>query len=381
MNSAGFPRELLSQSIEHRINYFRNYTIVHPHLKQAYEDLKHLIKYSSSGSLVFLYGPSGVGKTTLIQKLYEDIFNESYSELITNPVKLPAVLIRAVAADNSNFDWKDFFQRLLVGLNDFLPNRRVDNGRWEELHLQNNKILKNDKSSAPMYRRAVENSLKHRNPYSVFIDEAQEIGTVASGRKLLRQTNVLKSLAEETKINHILSGTYELLPLRNLNGQLSRRSIEIHFPRYNAHNLDDRIVFRNVLRTFQLHLPFEETPDLVSHWEYIFERSMGCVGTVKDWLTRSYSWALKKNQKTLTMADLQKREPSVAQSIRSLEEILEGEKNLKSEAEKLQQLREGLGLNTPESKLISRKNKSSKSRNKSVGTRLPKRDPIKKKDH
>lgn len=313
--------------------------------------------------------------------MYEDIFNESYSELVANPVKLPAVLIRAVAPDSTNFDWKDFFQRLLVGLNDFLPDRRVDNGRWEELHFRNNKILKDDRSSAPIYRRAVENSLKHRNPYSVFVDEAQEIGTVASGRKLLGQTNVLKSVAEETEINHILSGTYELLPLRNLNGQLSRRAIEVHFPRYNAHNLEDRTIFRNVLRTFQLHLPFEETPDLVSHWEYIFERSVGCVGTVKDWLTRSYSWALEKKQKTLTIANLEKREPSVAQSIRSLEEILEGEKNLKAEAEKLQKLREGLGLNTPESKLIGQKNKSPKSRNKSVGIRLPKRDPIKSKDH
>jgi hypothetical protein len=31
---------------------------------------------------------------------------------------------------------------------------------------------------------------KHRNPLAVFTDEAQEIGAVASGRKLIRQTNV-----------------------------------------------------------------------------------------------------------------------------------------------------------------------------------------------
>jgi energy-coupling factor transporter ATP-binding protein EcfA2 len=380
VNNTSFPHELLTQSIEDRINYFRNYTIVHPHLKQVYEDLKHSIKYSTSGSLIFLYGPSGVGKTTLIQKLYEDIFEETHSELIADPVRLPAVLTRATAADSSNFDWKDFFQRLLIGLNDFLPDRRVDNTRWEELNLQNNKILENDKTSLSSYRKAAENSLKHRKPYGVFVDEAQEIGTVASSRKLLRQTNVLKSLAEETKISHILSGTYELLSLRNLNGQLSRRSIEIHFPRYNAHSRNQRIIFRNALWTFQQHLPFEEMPDLVSHWEYIFERSVGCVGTVKDWLTRSYSWALEKNKKTLTLEDLQKREPSIAQSIRSLEEILEGEKNLKRGNEALESLRNGLGLNIPEGKLRNHKNKSSARKNKSVGTRLPKRDPIKKKD-
>ncbi len=41
-----------------------------------------------------------------------------------------------------------------------------------------------------------------------------------------------------TSILHCLLGTYELLTFRNLSGQLSRRSIHIHFPRYQVDNTD-----------------------------------------------------------------------------------------------------------------------------------------------
>jgi hypothetical protein len=259
-------------------------------------------------------------------------------------------------------------------MNDVLPDQKIDDGRWEKLNGRNRKVLEGDLASASRYRKAVENNVEHRKPLCIIVDEAQEIGTVSTGRKILRQTNVLKSIAEKTKTNHILSGTYELLPLRNLNGQLSRRSIEIHFPRYDARNIDQRIIFRGVLRTFQQHLPFREPTDLVADWEYLFERSLGCIGTLKDWLTHSLSWALEKNQSTLTLSDLQEREPSVAQAGRSLEEILEGEKNLKKENGQHLKLREALGLNVSEDSSKSPALTTPKKKNKQVGVRRPKRD-------
>lgn len=346
MAKLGFPSELLTQPIQNKIEYFKNFTLVHPHLKQTYDDLLNSIKYSTPGSLIFLYGPSGVGKTTLIQKAYKDFFDLVYIEMLANPSKLPAVLVRAIATDGGMFDWKDYFKRLLLASNDFISDRTVNDKRWENIIYQNNKILNKENTSSSIYRKAVENSLRYRNPAALFVDEAQEIGAVATGRKLLRQTNVLKSIAEETKINHVLCGTYELLPLRNLNGQLSRRSIEIHFPRYDAHDSDQSMMFRTVLRTFEKFIPLPEPPDLVNYWEYIFERSIGCIGTVKDWLIRSLSWSLEQNKQTLTLSDLQKREPSIAQSKRSLEEILEGEKNLKNEKQEVDKLRFKLGLST-----------------------------------
>ena len=45
--------------------------------------------------------------------------------------------------------------------------------------------------------------------------------------------------------------------------------------------------FVNVLWTFQKLLPLEEEPDLISYSEEFYQRSIGCVGILKDWLLKS----------------------------------------------------------------------------------------------
>ena len=67
---------------------------------------------------------------------------------------------------------------------------------------------------------------------SIILDEAQHLLKLASGVKMIDQLDWLKSMTNTTGALHILTGTYELLPLRNLNGQAARRGLEIHFPRY-----------------------------------------------------------------------------------------------------------------------------------------------------
>ena len=90
------------------------------------------------------------------------------------------------------------------------------------------------------YRYAVEQTLRHRRPVAVMIDEAQHLAKVASGRRLLDQLDVIKSIANRTDTVHVLFGTYDLLAFRNLNGQLSRRSVDVHFPRYCAEVAEER---------------------------------------------------------------------------------------------------------------------------------------------
>jgi hypothetical protein len=81
--------------------------------------------------------------------------------------------------------------------------------------------------------------------------------------------DVVKALAgiPETKV--VLIGTYELLNLLNLSGQLSRRGIEIHFMRYGTSDEDIK-AFQSILWEFQRHLPLMIEPNLVRHWEYYY---------------------------------------------------------------------------------------------------------------
>ena len=84
------------------------------------------------------------------------------------------------------------------------------------------------------YQHAVEQSLRHRRPAAVLIDEAQHLAKVPAGRRLADQLDVVKSIASHTGIVHVLFGTYDLLAFRNLSAQLSRRCFDIHFPRYQS---------------------------------------------------------------------------------------------------------------------------------------------------
>ena len=86
--------------------------------------------------------------------------------------------------------------------------------------------------------------------------------------RLLDQLDVIKSIANQTKTVHVLLGTYELLAFRNLNAQLSRRSIDIHLPRYRVEDPVDRQMFINIVKTFEKALPFEGSSDLVAAVEY-----------------------------------------------------------------------------------------------------------------
>ena len=106
---------------------------------------------------------------------------------------------------------------------------------------------------------------------------------MSSGRRLADQLDVIKSLASRTQTIHILIGTYELLPFRNLSGQLSRRSVDVHFSRYRAESEDDIRVFQNVVSTFQQQLPADQGFDLISVWDFLglSERAAGALVETK----------------------------------------------------------------------------------------------------
>src|SRR5260370_38303885 len=106
------------------------------------------------------------------------------------------------------------------------------------------------KAHGEQYHYAVEQALRYRRPRAVLVDEAQHLPKMASGRRLLDQLDVIKSIANRTGTMHVLFGTYDLLAFRNLSGQLSRRSVDVHFSRSRAPNPEDRTTFLNVLAPF-----------------------------------------------------------------------------------------------------------------------------------
>lgn len=323
-----FPHELLDQPISNRVNYFRQYTMAHPILLDAAQTLMQTVREPAGISLVFVFGPTGVGKSTLLRRASQKLTGAMFTALQQDQGRIPMTGIEAATPEFGQFDWKDFYLRALAAVQEPFIHP------WSTSRLMTLKL-----------RLALEHALRKRQLQVFYIDEAQNFAKVASARKLSDQTDAIKSLANLTGVQFVLTGTYDVLMLRNLSAQLCRRSIDIHFPRYRTEISEDLQSFRGIVQTFQRHLPFVEEPNLLDQWEFCYERSLGCVGILKDWLSRALVATLEAGAKTLTSQTLERHAWSLERCMIMLTEAREEEKKL--EVQPLRSaLRVALGLET-----------------------------------
>lgn len=242
------------------------------------------------------------------------------------------------------FNSKDHIKRCLFALNEPLIEHKIDYGTRGIYRNNSGQIVIESKVIETDLGWALEQALKHRKPKIFFIDEAHHMLMVASGRKLTDLPEAIKSLANRTGVVHGLVGTYELLTLHDVGDQLSRRSVYLHFPRYHADIEQDREVFQSVVWGFQLRMPLQQEPDLVSHWDYCYERSLGCVGILKNWFQNALFDAINEGSDSVELKHLERRALSVAQCRNILKKIKEGENNQAQIEGEVQQLRAELGL-------------------------------------
>src|SRR6266540_975110 len=229
-----FPVSLLAQSKADRLAYFKSYTIAHPALKKLDERLRRIIEEPGDAGLIFVYGPTGVGKSTLMDRVVVRLGVEGAPE--SGSTTLP--------------------------------------------------VLKMD---------------------------------------------ALKSLANRSGTLLVLIGTYELLNFQRLSGQLSRRSLGLHFPRYGTRS-EELKMFQSIVYGFQRQMPVMKEPELLKNWEYVYLRSLGCVGILKPWLVRALKESYENGEKTVTAKTLENCALSVVECEQIAAEMIAGEERLNEKA-------------------------------------------------
>ncbi len=340
--SDGFPRELLMRPPAERLAYFAAKVVAHPRLVDAHRAVHDALRQPTAPSLIVLYGPTGVGKTTLRLRLEQQLITEALPALEIDMARIPVLAVEAIAPESGQFNWKDYYARALVALNEPLLDRKVMVNAAVNPDAVRPTIRRS--ASAPALRWVLEQCLRQRRVGVCLIDEAQHLKRLASGRRLLDQMDTLKSLAASTGTMHVLIGTYELLGLTNLSAQLSRRTVEVHFGRYPTTVDKDRLAFKSVLLTFQRQLPVSEEPDLVGLWERLYEGSLGCVGVLKSWLNRALADAITHEATTITRRHLDRQALPTRTLLNLAREIAEGEAVLREDPKGRDQLRSLLGL-------------------------------------
>jgi hypothetical protein len=314
----GFPAALLRQPTGARLEYFEQQCLIeHPRLREALDHILQTVgppgdgaTMRRPGTMVLVIGPPRVGKTTLIRLLEERLLAQAIGQMEHDPGFIPFASITTAGPDASRFDWRTYYRAVLRGLRDPFVDGKIARIREREL------------------REAMESALLHRRPIAVIVDEAHHLAKTSSGRHLQDNLDQLKYFENLTGVSHLLVGTYDLRPFRKVNAQLACRSVDVHFSRYDAAKDDDAQVFRSVLWALQRQLPVEQEPPLVDQWEFLYARSIGCIGLVKMHLNRALTMALAEGKKTVTLTHLRKTAMPEARVELALRNALESETEL-----------------------------------------------------
>ncbi len=124
----------------------------------------------------------------------------------------------------------------------------------------------------------------------------------------------------------------------------------------------------------------EDNPFDESQWKYCYERTVGCVGVLKDWLTRVLAEAMERGEKTISRSLLEQHALSVDRCDQMVTEAAAGETALTEDDNAAYRLRVRLGLEqAPAQQQGYAKGQASSHTRQSqrVGQRKPQRDPVK----
>lgn len=313
---------------------FGEATITHRLLDQTHRSIMRTIRQPAGFTFLLIYGPTGVGKTRMIASLHREIL------AMGSPAPASACQVLTISADppdGSPFNRGYFYQTLLTRLGEKTYPLQVqiashaDHSPLKRRRLPKAAINSND---IPELREATKEAIPRHELEVLIIDEAHHMlyaGDGAQGSILQEQLAWLKSLSiAAPNMLYILVGTYDLLNFGRLNGELSRRCQPIHFPRYQLQREEDCVEFQAGLFHLLQKVPLQvDTATLVKdYWLYFYERSVGCIGILKDWLTRAVSTALSERKDTLTLDWLQDHALEVEQCQQMMLDAFEGEQKL-----------------------------------------------------
>ncbi len=363
MNNLSTEKLNLTQRDRKKLDRFKEYAVSHSVLAKVDRELMRAIREPAGFAHVLVYGPSGVGKTTMIRQITRRLNKvsakgntaKSIAGSTDNLFPLPLLLLETRPPDGGAFNRADYYRTALKLLGEPFYERRVlvnidSEQTWEKKGRSRTKGAQFNDS--PELRHALEEALSRREVQAVILDEAQhlmKLGNGSSAGKLIDQLDWIKSMTNVTGVVHILIGTYELLSFRNLSGQASRRGLDLHFPRYKFQSESDRQDFQGVLLALLKQVPLlVEIEGLMQHWVYFYERSIGCVGVLKDWMIRALAAALYDKSKVLSLEYLQDHALSLAQCERMAIDATEGEQQVsyaESRREPLWRLLQG-GMDT-----------------------------------
>jgi len=285
--------------MEHRhqapgLSAFLQFNIGHPQLEAVLARTLTVSQSQSKPEIIVITGPTGVGKTTLADRLEREVSARYADQMDRDRGMIPVVHIAVTTPGTSGFNWKDFYTRLLHQIDAVNPQLKLPICPSDFDMFASTYDIPRALPNTSTLERHFETAVKHRKVKMLILDEANQMLVGCHAAELQRRFEALKSLSLNTGVTIVLVGTYDLLQIRDQSAQLVRRSEIIHFPRYQCEDDKDRYQFGSVLKTFAEQMPFSRPPDLTSRVMEFYLLSVGCIGILKRWLNQAVEDAVRR---------------------------------------------------------------------------------------
>lgn len=263
---------------------FKQFQVQHAMFKYIRDELLQIIADDTDYGVVLVTGPSGVGKSTVAKATFDQYIAGLKAAGLYREDHIPAILTEVASTLKKEFDWSDFYQRLLHRSSDPFMGERLaislQRTLFGDVHYQYSGVR-----SGSTLRMRAEECLKHRGTKVLLLDQAQRMFVGRSDIQIEQIFETLNAFACETKTIIVLFGTYELLSVRDFSGQLARAVGILHFSRYDATNETHDTIFKKNINSLLEHLSFRLVLSDDERIE-LYHRSIGCFGNLKEIIER-----------------------------------------------------------------------------------------------
>ena len=247
--------------------------IIHPRLTTSARSLKEAI-FRSTEDLILLIGPSGVGKTHLVNKVTRQIAAKN-----KNPAHLPVVSFR-LRQYTERFNWSSLLRDLLRETGHASSRSNTLEAAWSKIAL----------------------AQSARQTRVVFIDEATPLFCAQSAVMLENNRTVIRRIGPGAKVVLIVNSDV-LAGLARVSSQSLRRLQIVPFHRYTTAPRDMR-TFRSLLARIDATSSPRDLK-LSARPQQIYNGCGGFVGILLTWLEAARRQStLKHRTPILTAAAL-----------------------------------------------------------------------------
>lgn len=236
----------------------------HPHFVEAHERLRAVLGHPTAGRMIFLVGPTGVGKTTLRHAVFRDLVG---SPRQWGQGRIPLIEVYAELPANAFFTSKGFAQTLVETVTfPRLPwlksgahreaceafEREVDHARAQLDGL--------DYSRVPETRlwNTFANLARARAVKTVSVEQAASLCVVRKNKQPADHILHLMGLAEQLELNFVLTGVPAMSKLWETRPEIRRRAHLVWMGPYTPNSEVDRKHFVAILRAFERAYPIEQ---------------------------------------------------------------------------------------------------------------------------